>query len=108
VLQQWASAEPVLIEEVERTNMVMVYSNQRAGLAQCNSYTMDVDWRNRNCYSCGGFGHLARNCKNRGIENRIEEGRRLEYEQNNRQRLMVEGNNRQSNLNRERDLVVLN
>jgi len=26
-------------------------------------YTIDVD-RRRNCYSCGGFGHLARNCRN--------------------------------------------
>jgi len=32
---------------------------------------MDVDRReNRNCYACGGFGHLARNCRNRGMMNR--------------------------------------
>jgi len=30
---------------------------------------MDVDRReNRNCYACEGFGHLARNCRSRGIE----------------------------------------
>jgi len=29
---------------------------------------MDVDRReNRNCYACGGFRHLARNCRNRGM-----------------------------------------
>jgi len=68
---------------------------------------MDVDQENRNCYNCRRFRHLARNCRNRGIENRIEEGRRLEYEQNNGQRLMIEEENEQSNLNRDRDLIVL-
>ena len=29
---------------------------------------MDVDRReNRNYYACGGFEHLARNCRNRGM-----------------------------------------
>jgi len=52
---------------------------------------MDVDRReNRNCYNCGGFGHLVRNCRNRGIGNRIGNGRRLKYGQ----RLMIERNSR--------------
>ena len=34
---------------------------------------MEVD-RRRNCYVCGGFGHIARHCRNR-----VAEGRRLEY-----------------------------
>ena len=35
---------------------------------------MDVNRReNRNCYTSGGFGHLARNCRNRmGINSRME------------------------------------
>ena len=67
---------------------------------------MDVDHGNRNCYNCGKFGHLARNCRNRRIENKIGEKRRLEY-RNNRQRLMIEeGNN--SNLNRDQDLILFN
>ena len=36
---------------------------------------MDVDRReNRNCYSCGRFGYIARNCRNRemGMNRRIE------------------------------------
>jgi len=66
---------------------------------------MDVDRReNRNCYNYGGFGHMAKNCRNRGIENRIGDGRRLEYGQ----RLKIEENDRQRNLNGKRDLVVLN
>jgi len=81
---------------------VMVYSNQRAGFAQHNPYTMDVDWGNRNCYNCGGFGHLARNCRNREIENRIGEGRRLEYGSNgNNGQRRIEGGNEQNNLNEE-------
>jgi len=40
---------------------------------------MDVDRRkNRNCYTCGGFGHLARNCRNR----RIRMNGRMEIDQN--------------------------
>ena len=58
---------------------------------------------NQNYYNCGGFGHLVRNCRNRGMGNKIGEGRRLEY----RQRI-VKRNNRQNNLNREEDLVALN
>jgi len=68
---------------------------------------MDVDRRkNRNCYNYGGFGHLARNCRNRRIENRIGEGRRLEYGGNERQG-RIEGGNRE-NLNGEQDLILLN
>ena len=69
---------------------------------------MDVDKENRNCYNYRGFGHIARNCRNRGTENRIGEGRRLDYRQNNRQKLMIKGNNGQKNLNGEGYLVVFN
>ena len=40
-------------------------------------YTMEVD-RGRNCYTCGGFGHMACHCRNRGRE-RTMEGRRIKY-----------------------------
>jgi len=39
---------------------------------------MEVDKR-RNCYACGGFGHMAQYCRNQG-RNRIADRRRLEYE----------------------------
>jgi len=68
---------------------------------------MNVDRReNWNYYNCGGFGHLARNCRNRRTENRIGKGRRLEYNgnENNGQRRMNE--DRQINLNGEGNLIV--
>jgi len=37
---------------------------------------MEVD-RWRNCYACGGFGHMSRNCRNRGrVMRRVEIGER--------------------------------
>ena len=49
----------------------MVTSQQRTGFSQRNPYAMDVDRReNRNCYTYGGFGHLTRNYRNRGMMNR--------------------------------------
>ena len=98
--QQWIQAGPAPIEGVERMNVVMMHSNQKAEFAQHNPYAIDVDQENRNCYNCRGFGHLMRNCRNRGTGNRIGEGRRLEYRQNNGR------NNGQNNLNREGNLIV--
>ena len=55
---------------------------------------MDVDrMENRNCYNCGGFRHLARNCRNKKIKDRIGKGRRLEY--GDRQWLAIKGTNKQ-------------
>ena len=103
VSQQQTLTGPALMKEVKRTNTVIVYPNQRAKFTLHNIYAMDVDWENRNCYSCRGFSYLARNCRNRGIENKIGKSRRMEY----RQRLRIKESNRQDNLNRKGDLVVL-
>jgi len=55
------------MEGVERTNAAMVrLQQQEAGLPPRNLYTIDVDRSRRNCYTCGGFGHLARHCRNWG------------------------------------------
>jgi len=78
--QQWVPTGPAPMEEVERMNVAMVNPQQRVGFSQRNSYAMDVDRReNRNCYACGGFGHLAKHCRNRGIG----VNRRMEVEQDN-------------------------
>jgi len=63
---------------------------------------MKVNRSNRNCYNHGGFGHLARHCRNRGTENRIGKGRRLEYGEQRREK------GGQSNLNEEGNLIVFN
>ena len=57
------------MEGVERTNAVVV-RGQGAGQGmgaplRRDPYAMEVD-RGRNCYACGGFGHMAHNCRNRG------------------------------------------
>ena len=38
---------------------------------------MEID-RGRNCYACGGFGHMACHCRNRKRK-RAMKGRRVEY-----------------------------
>ena len=91
--QQWVPTGLAPMEGIERTNTAMVTPQQRIGFSQRNLYAMDMDRReNRNCYACGGFGHLSRNCRNRGMTNR-----RMEVEQDNN-----------SNLNREGGLVSPN
>ena len=93
------------MEDVERTNVVIVCSYQRVGFVQCNLYAIDIDRGNRNCYSCQEFRHIARNCKNRETGNKIGKRRKLEY----RKRRMIEGRNGQSsNLNGEGDLIIFN
>jgi len=57
-------------------------------------YVIDVD-RKRNCYSCGGFGHLVWNCRNQKI---ISQEKRMEYRDNV---------NNVSNLKKKENLVVL-
>jgi len=76
------------MEGVERTNVAMATSQQKIELSQRNSYAMNMDRReNRNCYAYGGFGHLARNCRNRGIGM----NRRIEVDQNTNNNLNREG-----------------
>ena len=84
---------PASMKGIERTNtMVTRNLGRQIGPPKRDSYMIDVD-RGRNCYVCGGFGYLARNCKNSGVGNRIGEERRLEY----RHRRMIEEENKNTN-----------
>ena len=71
------------MEGVERMNVVVVRGagqgqGQSVGApSRQDSYVMEVD-RRRNCYACGGFGHMAHHCRNRE-RGRTMEGRRVEY-----------------------------
>ena len=69
------------MEGVERTNAVVVKGQKQGQSTEVpprrNSYAMEVD-RGRNCYSCGGFGHMACHCRNQRRGRPIE-GRRIEY-----------------------------
>ena len=64
---------------------------------------MNID-RGRNYYAYRGFEHLARNCRNRGMGNRIREGRILEYGQ---KRMIEKENENNNNLNEDQDLILL-
>ena len=84
------------MKKLKKTNAVIVNPNQQTVFVpRQDPYTMNMNQR-RNCYNCGEFEHLAKNCKNLGI---IEQGRRLKYGDNI---------NTGSNLNREESLIILN
>ena len=67
------------MEGVERTNAVVIKGQgQGVGIPpRRDPYAMEVD-HGRNCYACGGFGHMAHHCRNRG-RGRPMEGRSVEY-----------------------------
>jgi len=64
---------------------------------------MEID-RGRNCYACGGFGHMARNCRNRGQRGRVTENRRVEYRGGRIEEIM----NIMNNLKGDENLELLN
>ena len=80
-MPQQATIGPAPMEGIERTNAVVVRgqgAGQDAGVSpRRDPFAMEVD-RGRNCYACGGFGHMARNCRNRG-RGRPMDRRRVEY-----------------------------
>jgi len=97
------------MEGVERTNAVVVRgSGQGAGQnmgapPRRDPFAMEVD-RGRNCYACGGFGHMARHCRNRGQRGRIVDNRRVEYERGR----IEEITNIENNLKEGENLELLN
>jgi len=94
------------MEEIKRTNVVVV-KGQRQGQGvgippRQDPYAMEVD-RERNCYACGGFGHMAHHCRNRG-RGRPMEGRRVEYGGERIEKI----NNHMNNLKGGENLELLN
>ena len=65
------------MEGVERINVVIVRGFRQVMEAspRRDPYAIKVD-QGRNCYACGGFEHVARNCRN---WRRIAKGRRMEF-----------------------------
>ena len=80
-LPQQVTTGPAPMEGVERMNAVVVRGQgqgQNVGIPpRRDPFAMEVD-RGRNCYACGGFGHMAHHCRNRG-RGRPMDGRRVEY-----------------------------
>ena len=80
-MPQQVTTGPAPMEGIERTNAVVVRGQgqgQNAGISpRRDPFAMEVD-RGRNCFACGGFGHMARHCRNRG-RGRPVDGRRVEY-----------------------------
>ena len=106
-LPQQVTTGPALMEGVERTNIVVV---RGSGVGQSGGaplrrdpFAMDID-RERNCYACRGFGHMACHCRNGGMRGRVAENRRVEYGGGQ----MGEITNFANNLKAGEDLELLN
>jgi len=72
------TTRPAPMEGVERINMVIVRGSRQVMEAspRRDPYAIKMDQK-RNCYACGGFKHMAHNCRN---WRRVAEGRRMEFE----------------------------
>jgi len=79
-MPQQATIGPAPMEGIERTNAVVVRGQgQGAGVPpRRDLFAMDID-RGRNCYACGGFGHMAHHCRNWRQRGRVADNRRVEY-----------------------------
>ena len=108
-LPQQATIGPAPIEGVERMNAVVVKgsgvgSGQNMGAPlRWDSYAMEID-RGRNCYTCGGFGHMAHYCRNQGMRGRVAENKRMEYGGERIEKIT----NLSNNLKEREDLELLN
>ena len=105
-MPQQATTGPAPMEGVERTNVVVV---RGSGVGQSEGaplrrdlFAMDID-RGRNCYACGGFGHMACYCRNRGQRVRVGDNRRVEYSGGR-----IEEINFENNLKEGENLELLN
>jgi len=103
-LPQQATMGPAPMEGIERTNAVVMRGQGQGARVppRWNPFAMDID-RGRNCYACGGFGHMARHCRNRGQRGRVVDNRRVEYS-----RERIEEINFENNLKEGENLELLN
>jgi len=104
-MPQQVTTGPAPMEGVERTNAVVVRGQgQGMGISpRRDPFAMEVD-HGRNCYACGGFGHMACNCRNRGQRGRVTDNRRVEYGGGR----IEEISNFENNLKAGEDLELLN
>ena len=77
-MPQQVTTGPAPMEGIERTNAAVIREQgqgQNMGIPpRRDPFAMEVD-RGRNCFACGGFGHMARHCRNRGrVMRRVEIG----------------------------------
>ena len=92
-MPQQVTTGPAPMEGIERTNAVVVRgTGQGIGAPpRRDPFAMEVD-RGQNCYACGGFGHMAHNCRNRG-RGRPMDGRRVEYSGGRIEEILDNSNN---------------
>jgi len=103
-LPQQATMGPAPMEGIERTNaVVMREQGQGVGVPpRRDPFAMDID-RGRNCYTCGGFGHMAQHCRNWGQRGRVVDNKRVEYSGGR-----IEEINFENNLKEGENLELLN
>ena len=92
-MPQQATTGPALMEGVERTNTVVIRDQgQGVGIPlRRDPFAMEVN-RERNCYACGGFRHIACHCRNRG-RGKPMDGRRVEYSRGRIEEIFDNSNN---------------
>ena len=79
MLSQQATTGSAPMEEIKRTNTVVVRRQEQGmGALRRDHYVIEMN-RERNCYVCGGFWHMAHHCRNWGQRGRVAERRRLGY-----------------------------
>ena len=103
-MPQQATTGPALMEGVERTNAVVVRGMGQRLPPRRDPFAMEID-RGRNCFACGGFGHMAHYCRNQGMRERVTENRRVEYGEGRIEEIENFSNN---NLKEEGNLGLLN
>ncbi len=102
-MPQQAITGPAPMEGIERTNAVVVRGQGVGVPPRRDPFAMEVD-KGRNCFACGGFGHMARNCRNRGMRGRVGDNRRVEYGEGR----IEEISNFVNNLKEDENLELLN